>query len=157
MNKIIPIITILFLLTTCNQRAGKQEHNLDWLIGTWAIEESGGIQTKEVWEKTDIDTYNGYNVSLDENGDTIFSELIEIKKIVNQLYYVVSVPSQNGGLEIRFKLVSTENNKYVFENSEHDFPQRIVYLKVGSDSLHAYIEGMTMGDDSRMDFYFIKQ
>jgi len=148
---------MLFLLSNCTQKAEKERNNLDWLLGTWAIEEIDGIRTMEFWEKNDDGFYIGCNVSLDENGDTIFRENIEIKNIDKLQYYVVTVPDQNNGLEIRFKLVSNDSGKLIFENSEHDFPQRIVYVKEGSDSLHAYIEGMTSGDDSRMDFYFIKQ
>jgi hypothetical protein len=36
--------------------------------------------------------------------------------------------------------VSTDG-EYVFENLEHDFPVRIVYVRVGADRLEPRIEG----------------
>jgi hypothetical protein len=39
-----------------------------------------------------------------------------------------------------FPLVSVEG-EYVFENLEHDFPVRIVYVRAGEDELEPRIEG----------------
>jgi hypothetical protein len=40
-----------------------------------------------------------------------------------------------------FPLVSVDG-EYVFENLEHDFPVRIVYVRVGEDGLEPRIEGL---------------
>lgn len=40
----------------------------------------------------------------------------------------------------------------VFENPAHDFPQRLIYRSVSSDSLHARIEG-TIGGQQRSQLY----
>lgn len=37
-------------------------------------------------------------------------------------------------------MTKAENYLFVFENPEHDYPKRIVYKVIGSDSLHAFID-----------------
>jgi hypothetical protein len=40
----------------------------------------------------------------------------------------------------------------VFENLEHDFPQRVGYRRAGADSVLAWIEGTVDGKTRRVDF-----
>ena len=40
----------------------------------------------------------------------------------------------------------------VFENSEHDFPQRVGYRRVGADSVLAWIDGTSNGKKQRFEF-----
>jgi hypothetical protein len=42
----------------------------------------------------------------------------------------------------------------VFENPEHDFPQRVGYKRNGSDALDAWIEGQANGKSRRVDFSY---
>ena len=41
-----------------------------------------------------------------------------------------------------FRCISNEGQRAVFENPEHDFPQRIIYRREGN-TLHGRIEGQT--------------
>jgi len=40
----------------------------------------------------------------------------------------------------------------VFEASEHDFPQRVGYRRVGADSVLAWVEGKMNGKERRIEF-----
>ena len=40
----------------------------------------------------------------------------------------------------------------VFENPEHDFPQRVGYRRLGADSVLAWIEGTSYGKQQRAEF-----
>jgi hypothetical protein len=42
----------------------------------------------------------------------------------------------------------------LFENREHDFPQRIGYRRDGRDALAAWIEGSVNGKSRRVDFAY---
>ena len=42
----------------------------------------------------------------------------------------------------------------VFENPEHDFPQRVGYRRDGADGLQAWIEGQANGKSRRVDFSY---
>ncbi len=46
------------------------------------------------------------------------------------------------------------NEELVFENKEHDFPQRIVYTRHGHDSLTVRIEGIMDGQERATTFSF---
>ena len=44
----------------------------------------------------------------------------------------------------------------VFENPEHDFPQRIVYWREGDRVLHARIEGVIKGKERKDEWHWQK-
>ncbi len=46
---------------------------------------------------------------------------------------------------VAFKLVELGERRAVFENREHDFPQRILYWLDAAGALHARIEGPQQG------------
>jgi hypothetical protein len=42
-------------------------------------------------------------------------------------------------------MIELSGKKVVFENPQHDFPQRIIYWLEGDNALHAKIEGTYKG------------
>jgi hypothetical protein len=42
----------------------------------------------------------------------------------------------------------------VFENREHDFPQRVGYERTAGDELLAWIEGARQGRSRRIEFHY---
>ena len=57
-----------------------------------------------------------------------------------------------GGAPTAFAAVLVSDTAVLFANPSHDFPQRIVYRKVGADSLVARIEGDQGGQVRGMNF-----
>ena len=53
-----------------------------------------------------------------------------------------------------FTSVAVSDSMAVFENPEHDFPQRIIYRRSAADSLHARIEGPRNGQVRGVDFRY---
>jgi hypothetical protein len=53
-------------------------------------------------------------------------------------------------------LINSEENKFIFENKEHDFPQRIIYHFTSEKILNASIEGEAGGTLKRKEFLFNK-
>jgi hypothetical protein len=51
----------------------------------------------------------------------------------------------SGQRRTEFRAVGVSGDSVVFQNPQHDFPQRIIYKKVGADSLIARIEGDRAG------------
>ena len=47
---------------------------------------------------------------------------------------------------------AVSDSSVLFENLQHDFPQRVGYQRDGPDSLLAWIEGMQNGQSRRIDF-----
>jgi hypothetical protein len=119
-----------------------------WLAGGW--ERSGnGRETVEQWMKPAGQTMLGMSRTI-VSGKTREFEFIQIRQQENGDIFYVALPS--GQNETWFKLVKMGEKEAVFENPEHDFPQRIIYRLENDGSLHARIEGMSKGQLKGIDF-----
>ena len=68
----------------------------------------------------------------------------------DQLVYT-SIPS--GQSEASFGSTAIDSTSFAVENPQHDFPKKILYRRVGADSLIARIEGPGNGGATRgIDF-----
>ena len=135
-------------LISCRNPAKEQLSKLAWLEGSWEGV-SGETVMREKWNKVNDALMTGSAHVLVEK-DTVFSERIRIMAVDTSVLYVVFIPGVPDSTS--FALTSYENDEAVFENPDHDFPKRIVYRKVGSDSLYAYIEGPVDGEVKREVF-----
>jgi hypothetical protein len=79
------------------------------------------------------------------NNDTISSESIQLVQEGDKLLYVPVVRKQNEGKRVVFTLSFSTDNQLVFENPQHDFPQKILYTLINNDSLLAEISGTYNG------------
>jgi hypothetical protein len=124
------------------------------LEGTWKMGTRRGAICEE-WKKMD-ESYlqnRGYFI---KGADTVVTEKVALTRNDKGIYYTSTVEDQNNKQPIAFRLTRNENNMFVFENPQHDFPKRIVYNIVTADSLHAYIDDGTE-TGKRQNFYFKKQ
>lgn len=127
--------------------------NLDWLTGKWKRERKNGVIYEE-WMKED-DKLVGKSYS--EKGNEIqISETLELSQMDGETFYTPTVLNQNDGNPIPFKLLGAFENRFIFLNSEHDFPQKIVYRKIGNDSLKVTISGPSDEEWQKIDFNFEK-
>ena len=55
-----------------------------------------------------------------------------------------------------FTAQTVSDSLVVFENAAHDFPQRVGYRRVRSDSLLAWIEGAVQGAARRIEFPYAR-
>ena len=55
-----------------------------------------------------------------------------------------------------FTAATVGDTLVTFENTQHDFPQRVIYRKRGADSLLAWIEGTIGGRSRRVDFPYAR-
>ncbi len=121
-----------------------------WLIGKWENKSSEG-NASEIWEKKNDSTLAGIsNFIIGE--DTVSSETISLEQNSNKLFYIPTVKGQNNEQPVRFVLTSSTNNQLVFENPEHDFPQKITYTQIKNDYLLAEISGMINGKQNSRQF-----
>jgi hypothetical protein len=68
------------------------------------------------------------------------------------LFYIPSVKAQNEGRPVCFTAVQVSDDRLVFSNPAHDFPQTITYSRTGTDSLLAVISGLRNGRLRQQDF-----
>ena len=139
-----------FLLISCN--ADSELDKLKWLIGDWEYNFEGG-RTVEGWQKNTEGQLDGYSYTL-MGGDTVSQETILIKVKDGNMNYVPTVMEQNDGQPIEFAMIELSDSTVVFENKAHDFPQKIQYKKIGSDSLEAKISGPIQGSTENLEVKF---
>lgn len=116
---------------------------MDWIEGDWEnISDSSGFY--ESWIKINDSIFRGEAFVI-AGGETVFSEKISIERKGNDIFYLANVSDQNDGTTVPFKLVSFSETGLVFENKEHDFPNKITYKKISENSIEAKIEGTSNG------------
>lgn len=84
------------------------------------------------------------------DGRTIEFEFMQIRQEANSEILFIAKPS--GQSEATFKLIKGSANEVIFENSRHDFPQRVIYRLQGDGSLLGRIEGVSKGKEKSVDF-----
>ena len=143
--------TLPVIFTTAPLTARNTIKELWWLEGKWIDTSDGKTVTYEVWEKKNDSTFSGKSFSISK-GDTVFMEHLSLEQRGDDLFYIPTVSKQNNGKPVSFKLSGVRDRVYVFENKEHDFPQRICYSRHSADSILVYIEGEKNGVSKRIEF-----
>jgi uncharacterized protein YciI len=108
----------------------------DFLSGTWKV---SGKDNYEHWNATNGPTLRGVGYSM-KNGLPSITEYLEIRKEGSTVFLIATVPNQNNGESIRFKLTQ-DGAKFSFENPDHDFPKKIVYDRLDQDNLQVSLSG----------------
>lgn len=128
----------------------EQLEKVNWMVGEWGNTTLEGNLT-ETWSQLNDSTLTGKTVFV-SGKDTMFTEIIEIMQVNDSLLYNTKVSNQNQGKTVSFKASKITENNVTFENPKHDFPQRISYNKITSDSLVAEISGMKDGKESKESY-----
>jgi hypothetical protein len=108
-----------------------------WLAGTWLTDDG---ETEEVWTTPRGGTMLGVNRTV-VAGVLRHFEHLRIASEEGAIFYHASPVRQ---APARFRLVE-QGERLVFEDPEHDYPQRIVYRRLAVDRLEAGIEGSDEG------------
>ncbi len=112
---------------------------LSWLAGCWSGT-AEGVVTEEHWTSPAGGVLLGMNKAV-ANGRLASFEHLRIAPHEGRLCYLAS---PQGGAVTAFCAIEIGDQRVVFENREHDFPQRILYRRDG-DRLHARVEGTLDG------------
>ena len=120
---------------------------LNWLAGCWASV-GGEPGSGEHWTSPAGGTMLSTARTV-KNGKTVGWEFVVIREVEpGKLAYVAKPHNQ---AEATFPVVKLEDGEVVFENSSHDFPQRIIY-KLNGENVDARIEGMSKGKLKGIDY-----
>ena len=118
-----------------------------WLSGCWQ-RGSGDLTIEEQWMSPRGDAMVGMSRSV-RAGRLVGYELVLIREDTTGLVYEAHPSGQESAT---FPAILASDTALVFEDLEHDFPQRIGYDRVGADSLSGWIEGERGGELRRIDF-----
>ncbi len=117
-----------------------QIEDLGWMAGHWAGT-AGGIEMEELWIEPKGGIMLGVHRDIKPDGSAFF-EYLRIEERDGAIVYIAS---PRGGAPTGFTLTSLEEARAVFENPEHDFPQRIIY-HLRDEVMTARIEGRADGE-----------
>lgn len=119
---------------------------LAWLAGCWEMS-ANGRTVEEHWMAPR--GKNMLNAGRTMKGDTLVEfEQVVVREEGNRLAYEAH-PSGQGSAVFMSKIVG--DGSVVFENLDHDFPQRVGYDRKG-DTLVGWIEGTRDGKTRRIEF-----
>ena len=142
----IALVVIFALSSMFGQDTGRKPiADLAWLAGSWQLESKGqGIE--EYWTAPAGGAMLGLSRTV-AHGKTVEFEFLRIEQRGADLVYI----AQPGGRPpTEFKLERTDGAEWVFANPTHDFPKKIRYRHLGTDSVTASIEDATGA--KHMDF-----
>lgn len=153
MKKYLTLLVLAFIQLSANA----QKPNLktfSFLTGSWEMKTKSG-KIVERWQKHQ-DSLTGSSYKYKAKGDSILTETIVLKKIDGTWHFCVTGYEKGNEGKTNFKLISTASNTFTFENTTHDFPQRIVYQNKGKTELLAWIEGEIAGEKRKMEFPYFR-
>lgn len=148
---IMVVLSLSVFVFSSDKKIFKKLYTLE---GTWKMNTKRGAVCEE-WKMVNKNHLQnkGYMV---KGKDTIISERVSLTNTKEGIFYTSTVEDQNNKQPIAFKMTASENNTFIFENPQHDFPKRIVYKLITADSIHAYInDGTETG--KKQNFYFKRQ
>jgi hypothetical protein len=133
------------------QRANIVAH-LSWISGCWQQTGANGRLVEEQWMTPRGNTMMGMSRTV--RGDSLIEyEQLRISERAGKAVYH-ALPS--GQPPSEFTAATVSDTMVVFENPQHDFPQRIIYRRRGPDSLIARVEGTMNGKARGVDFPYSK-
>jgi Domain of unknown function (DUF6265) len=127
-----------------------QTNDFNWLTGKWKVQSATREQFEE-WQMTG-DRLKGEGYIIKE-GQKQVSETLFLENFDGQWAYIAIPKKQNITL---FALVRVKENSYIFENREHDFPQRLVYNYDGDITLKVAVEGIDADTSKNFELVFTK-
>ncbi len=112
-------------------------NQLAWLAGKWRMERAGRV-VDEQWMAPAAGVMLGMSRTV-VRGKVVEHEFTQIREGPGGALFYIAQPS--GQKEAAFQVLSLSEREAVFENKQHDFPQKITYTLQADGSLLAVIEG----------------
>jgi len=122
--------------------------SLEWMSGTWVHDAPRGKVT-ESW----IGPGNGLMVAATLSTFPGGKRTFEYLRIADTAEGFSYYASPGGKAPVEFRLKEAGDKRIVFENAQHDFPQRILYWRDG-ERLVARIEGAINGKERSEEWRF---
>ncbi len=122
--------------------------DLAWIAGDWQTAAGERAQSEEHWTRPAGGSMIGMSRTL--VGDkTVSFEFLRLDQRADGIYYVASPKGRCPATD--FKLTRLNGREAIFENPEHDFPQRIIYRRT-AEGLSARVEGTRNGQVRGTDY-----
>ena len=125
---------------------------LEWLNHRWISKTEEGL-TVESWKRVSDAGFEGVGEVIDVgSGKVVFSESLRILEMSGELFFLAKV--KENPLPVSFKVIECSQESAVFENSAHDFPQRLEYRRQSENSLKVSVSGQ---EGRSFDVFYTRQ
>jgi hypothetical protein len=148
----IPVIVALLFAAPSLQAADSNIDRLAWLGGCWQAE-GGEAGSMEHWLPLAGGSMMGVGRTV-KQGKTVAYEFMQIREQADGTLVFHAQPS--GKPPNTFTAIRVSDTEVVFENLQHDFPQRVAYARDGANKLNARIEGTRNGQLRVIPFPMVK-
>lgn len=125
--------------------------DLAWMAGAWTQTDDRGVTTRETWLAPLGGAMAGVGQTTRPGGRTSF-EFMSITPSPAGPTFTARIEGQT---PTPFVLKPGEAGVAVFENLDHDFPQRVIYRPCGED-LCGRIEGVVDGQTRAVDWRYAR-
>jgi hypothetical protein len=144
------LTAIAFVLVLAGTGFGQDCDPVKFFEGLWKVD---GKEQFESWKPAADGALAGEGYRI-RNGARVVTETLEMKKVDGVLSYLATVPGQNDGRAVAFRMTSCGDSGFVFENPAHDFPQKLIYRSTGKGKMEAEVLG---GDGRGFKLAFSRQ
>jgi hypothetical protein len=147
-SKPFAVAALAAALATSSAQPSIEE--LQWMAGD-RVHIGAASETREVWTGPDAGALLGMGMTTGPDGEGSWEQM-RIAPLADGRLAFTAMPE--GQAETVFPLKSYENRRAVFENPDHDFPQRVIYWDKGEGVVGARIEGEIGGRQRAMEWTF---
>jgi hypothetical protein len=145
---LVAVLSLLVVGTAIGEESGIEK--LGWISGCW-VSDNGKQRIEEQWMRPAGGSMIGMGRTVVDD-KTHSTEFMQIREREGRIAYIVAL--EMGAKPVVFRLVKSSDGEAVFENPQHDFPQRIIYRRESPDALFARIEGDEKGVTKGIDFHY---
>ena len=148
MKKIVMVASFLCVANVGFAQQAAVER-VAWLQGCWRSTRDE-TTIEEQWLAPRGGTMRGMGRTV-RGSKLVDYELVLIKEQAGRLAYEAH---RSGQPTATFTATTASDGSVVFENPQHDFPQRVGYRRDGADGLQGWIEGQANGESRRVDYSY---
>lgn len=154
MKRLLGAVALVAAMTS-GAAAGEHDNpfaQLGFLAGDWR-QTTKGETVEEHWVGPIGGVMGGMTITYSDKADG--KTKIEFMSVEQHDGKIVFVARLDGQPPTEFPLKESDNGYAVFENPEHDFPQRVIY-SLGNEAatLDARIEGKVNGEDAFAEWHY---
>lgn len=139
-TKVLIIIVLAYCHTTMASAACQSLTELNWILGDW-ISKSEKTDSHESWHQFSELTFEGRGLNFNKGGQQTSSEDLRLLAMQGEIYYLAKV--SHNPLPVAFKAINCDEHQVLFENAEHDFPNKLLYSLQEDGSLQVKVSDLT--------------
>ena len=148
-SRVLPFILVLVLAPASRAQSGARIASVSWLTGCLEMRRGNRVVEEQRMPER-AGTMVGMGRSVGARGLDDY-ELTVIQQDGDRLLFVAH-PRRQPVATFVARVASADS--VVFENPDHDYPQRVGYRRIGADSVLAWIDGTSNGKQRRVDFAY---